>query len=218
MLYCDDLSFHYDRNDPGETPDFSFTFELAPGQCLSIQGPSGSGKSTLLNLLAGFLEPSGGTLAWNEESLLTEPPWERGMTTVFQEHNLFEHLPVWANIGFGLAANLRLNEAQREWIYQGLIDVGLGGLQDRLPGELSGGQRQRVALLRALLRQPRMLLLDEPFSGLDYVNREVLWGLVKRQQQEGVAVLLVSHDPEDIQALADRCYQLEEGRLSVPAR
>lgn len=217
MLSCRSLSFHYTQKAPGETPDFSFSFTLAPSRCLAVQGPSGSGKSTLLNLLAGFLEPSDGALHWsdarNDTDLLSQPPWQRGMTTVFQEHNLFEHLPVWANIGLGLAANLKLTAGQRRQIHDGLEDVGLGGLYNRLPAELSGGQRQRVALLRALLRQPRLLLLDEPFSGLDRTNREALWALVKRQQSAGVAVLLVSHDPEDIRALADSCYQLEDGRL-----
>lgn len=213
MLSCRSLSFHYAQKAPGETPDFSFSFTLASSRCLAVQGPSGSGKSTLLNLLAGFLEPSGGALCWNDADLLSQPPWQRGMTTVFQEHNLFEHLPVWANIGLGLAPNLKLMAGQRRQIHDGLEDVGLGGLYNRLPAELSGGQRQRVALLRALLRQPRLLLLDEPFSGLDRTNREALWALVKRQQSAGVAVLLVSHDPEDIRALADSCYQLEDGRL-----
>lgn len=135
------------------------------------------------------------------------------MTTVFQDHNLFEHLPVWINVGLGLAPDLKLSDAQRVRIVDGLADVGLGGLHDRLPGELSGGQQQRVALLRSLLRETRVLLLDEPFSGLDRDNREALWGLVRRQQAAGVAVLLVSHDPEDVEALAQRRLQLLDGRL-----
>ncbi|RAR62245.1 thiamine transport system ATP-binding protein [Onishia taeanensis] len=231
MLSADYLSFHYTRCDPGETPDFAFTFRLAPGECLAVSGPSGAGKSTLLNLLAGFLTPSDGRLSWlsegqgerltkglNEEigeNLIEQPPWARGMTTVFQDHNLFEHLPVWINVGLGLASDLRLSEAQRGRILDGLAEVGLDGLHDRLPGELSGGQQQRVALLRSLLRETRVLLLDEPFSGLDRGNREALWGLVRRQQAMGVAVLLVSHDPEDVEALAQRRLQLLDGRLEA---
>ncbi|MBF8221385.1 thiamine ABC transporter ATP-binding protein [Halomonas sp. 328] len=214
MLHCDDLIFHYDRCEPGETPDFCFRFRLAPGECLALEGPSGAGKSTLLNLLAGFLEPASGGLRWGERDLLRLPPWERGITTVFQEHNLFDHLPVWANIGLGLAANLKLDAAQRRRIRDGLAEVGLAGLEERLPGELSGGQRQRVALTRALLRQAPILLLDEPFTGLDHANRQGLWALVKRQQQAGVAVLLVSHDREDIEALAQRRLALVDGRLT----
>ncbi|WP_458525316.1 ATP-binding cassette domain-containing protein [Onishia taeanensis] len=233
MLVADHLSFHYTRCDPGETPDFAFTFRLAPGDCLAVSGPSGAGKSTLLNLLAGFLTPSEGRLSWRgdredagvnaeskagqddarDEDLTEQPPWERGMTTVFQDHNLFEHLPVWINVGLGLSPDLRLTDAERERILDGLAEVGLAGLHDRLPGELSGGQQQRVALLRSLLRETRVLLLDEPFGGLDRGNREALWALVRRQQAAGVAVLLVSHDPEDVEALAQRRLQLRQGRL-----
>ncbi|MCE0733618.1 ATP-binding cassette domain-containing protein [Halomonas sp. G15] len=213
MLDCRDLTFHYDRADPGETPAFCFTFRLAPGECLSVEGPSGCGKSTLLGLLAGFLEPEGGILTWRGQDLLAHPPWERGITTVFQEHNLFDHLPVWANLGLGLAPDLRLTTDQRRRITEGLAEVGLAGLEARLPSELSGGQRQRVALLRALLRASPLLLLDEPFTGLDEATRAGLWALVHRQKEPGAAVILVSHDRDDIDALADRRCRLEAGRL-----
>ncbi|MBZ9538737.1 ATP-binding cassette domain-containing protein [Modicisalibacter tunisiensis] len=213
MLECRDLQFHYDRADPGETPDFDFTLRLAPGECLAVQGPSGCGKSTLLNLIAGFLEPASGWLGWAGRSWRDLPPWERALTTVFQEDNLFAHLPVWINVGLGLAPDLRLDAAAHRRIRDGLARVGLEGLQDRLPEALSGGQRQRVALLRALLRERPLLLLDEPFSGLDADNRHQLWELVREQRRRGVAVLLVSHDSEDIRALADRRCRLQGGRL-----
>ncbi|MBB3143321.1 ATP-binding cassette domain-containing protein [Halomonas organivorans] len=213
MLRCDDVSFHYERCDPGEIPDFRFSFGLAPGECLAVEGPSGAGKSTLLALLAGFLEPGGGRLTWQGRDLLSLPPWERGITTVFQDHNLFDHLPVWLNVGLGLASDMKLSRGQRSRVREGLAEVGLAGLHDRMPDELSGGQRQRVALLRALLRGAPLLLLDEPFTGLDDATRRGLWDLVRRQMSAGVAVLLVSHDRDDIEALADRRCRLEAGRL-----
>ncbi|SHE35968.1 thiamine transport system ATP-binding protein [Modicisalibacter ilicicola DSM 19980] len=217
MLECRDLVFHYTEAEPGEIPDFCFSLELAPGECLAVQGPSGGGKSTLLSLIAGFLEPASGWLGWKGDSWRDLPPWQRPLTTVFQEHNLFEHLPVWANVGLGIAPDLRLGDVEHRRVREGLARVGLEGMHDRLPGELSGGQRQRVALLRALLRRRPLLLLDEPFSGLDAANREALWEQVRAQQQEGVAVLLVSHDSEDIRALADRRCQLDDGRLVAQA-
>ncbi|QEM80859.1 ATP-binding cassette domain-containing protein [Halomonas binhaiensis] len=217
MLIADALSFHYALAQPGETLDFRFDLQLAPGECLAVDGPSGAGKSTLLSLLAGFLTPASGRLLWSDQDLTALPPWERDITTVFQDHNLFDHLPVWANVGLGLAPNLRLSQAQHQSIGEGLAQVGLEGLAERLPTELSGGQRQRVALIRALLRQTRLLLLDEPFSGLDRANRELLWQQVQRLKERGVAVMLVSHDTEDITALADRRLLLADGRLKEAA-
>lgn len=213
MLIADGLSFHYSRAEPGQTLEFCFDMQLASGECLAVDGPSGAGKSTLLNLIAGFLTPAAGRLTWLGEDLVRLKPWQRGVTTVFQDHNLFDHLPTWANIGLGLAADLRLTAAQYRCIAEGLEQVGMAEMLERLPSELSGGQRQRVALVRALLRDTPLLLLDEPFTGLDRSNRETLWRQVERLKHHGVAVLLVSHDAEDVEALADRRLGLVAGRL-----
>lgn len=213
MLIADALSFHYSRAEPGQTLDFCFDMQLAPGECLAVDGPSGAGKSTLLNLIAGFLTPATGQLSWKGDDITCLKPWQRGVTTVFQDHNLFDHLPVWANIGLGMAADLRLTAEQRRRIAEGLEQVGMAEMTERLPGELSGGQRQRVALVRALLRDTPLLLLDEPFTGLDRANRETLWTQVESLKHREVAVLLVSHDVEDVEALADRRLRLVDGRL-----
>lgn len=213
MLIADALSFHYSRAEPGQTLDFCFDMQLAPGECLAVDGPSGAGKSTLLNLIAGFLTPATGQLSWKREDITRLKPWQRGVTTVFQDHNLFDHLPVWANIGLGMATDLRLTAEHRRRIAEGLEQVGMAEMTERLPGELSGGQRQRVALVRALLRDTPLLLLDEPFTGLDRANRETLWTQVERLKRREVAVLLVSHDVEDVEALADRRLRLVDGRL-----
>ena len=211
MLVLRQLAFDYPEQ------DYCFDMNLMAGQCLAVQGPSGAGKSTLLNLIAGFLSACSGEIGWLTDGSLIRwnslLPWQQPVTTVFQEHNLFEHLPLWANIGMGLHPGLKLNGAQRQQIEQVLDDVGLAGMADRLPGALSGGQRQRVALARAWLRQKPLLLLDEPFTGLDVHTREQMWAGVKRQCAAGVAVLLVSHDSEDLDALADKRLRLEKGML-----
>jgi thiamine transport system ATP-binding protein len=171
---------------------------------MDIQGVSGSGKSTLLNLLAGFLPADHGSIRWSHQELTLLPPWERPITSVFQEHNLFEYLNVADNIGLGLHPGLKLSSTQKIKIAVALERVGLAGMGKRRPAQLSDGQRQRVALLRG---QP-LLLLDEPLTGLDPYARHILHGLLLEQKREGVAMILASHDEEDRQVLADKVWSL----------
>lgn len=204
MLEIKNLIFAY----PGQATPWNFQFSVEPGQCIAIHGASGSGKSTLMNLLAGFLEPQSGDILWQDKSILHLPPWERPMTSVFQEHNLFEHLSVEANIGLGIHPGLKLSPADQQTIKRGLQSVGLGTFGKRLPGDLSGGQRQRVALLRAILRQQPVMLLDEPLTGLDSEARDLLRQLLLEQKTQGALIVLASHDEEDRRILADSVCSL----------
>lgn len=204
MLEVRDLIFAY----PGQLRPWHFDFSVAPGTCLAIHGASGSGKSTLLNLLAGFLEPLSGDIRWQGESLVRRPPWQRPMTSLFQEHNLFEHLDVMTNIGLGLHPGLKLTAEQQLAITQGLQEVGLAGLGKRMPAELSGGQRQRVALLRAMLRSEPVLLLDEPLTGLDDEARQLMRKMLLKSKAAGSILILASHDEEDRSVLADNVWNL----------
>jgi len=204
MLEVRNLTFRYS---PEHRP-WTFDFRVDAGHCIAINGPSGSGKSTLLGLLGGFLKPESGDILWNEESIVTLSPWERPITSVFQEHNLFEHLNVETNIGLGLHPGLKLTEPQKTEIADGLASVGLAGLGKRMPGELSGGQRQRVALLRALLRKQPVLLLDEPLTGLDEDTRHTLRALLLKEKLQGTTIVLASHDEEDRRVLADSQWNL----------
>lgn len=208
MLEISGLRFRYPIALDLHAPQWQFDFQLAPGRCLAIYGASGSGKSTLLNLLAGFLQPDAGSIYWQQRELTYLPPWERPVTNVFQEHNLFEHLNIADNIGLGLHPGLKLSAGQKLSIRDGLERVGLGGLSKRLPAELSGGQRQRVALLRAVLRNQPLLLLDEPLTGLDDDARHNLHTLLLEQKHAGVAMILASHDAEDRKILADETWAL----------
>lgn len=204
MLDVKDLRFRY----PGQPQQWVFNFSLAAGQCLAVQGASGSGKSTLLNLIAGFLEPDAGEIFWQQQPIHTLPPWQRPVTSVFQEHNLFEHLDVFTNIGLGLHPGLKLTQAQKQAIGKGLEDTGLDGFASRMPGELSGGQRQRVALVRAILRRQPILLLDEPMTGLDPDARNAIRALLLQEKANGITVILASHDEEDRKVLADSYWNL----------
>jgi len=175
---------------------------------MAIRGTSGSGKTTLLNLIAGFLQPGSGTILWNGQPLHQLEPWQRPVTSVFQEHNLFEHLDVATNIGLGLHPGLKLTKEQKTRIEQTLERTGLGGVGTRMPGDLSGGQRQRVALVRAILRRKPVLLLDEPLTGLDPEAKNSLRTMLLEEKAQGVTMILASHDEEDRKLLADQHWNL----------
>ncbi|PSF05478.1 ABC transporter [Marinobacter fuscus] len=204
MLEIDRLEFRY----PEQTTPWHFHFQVEAGECLAIQGPSGSGKSTLLSLIAGFLQPEAGRVLWQGQPIHKTKPWQRPITSVFQEHNLFEHLDVLTNIGLGIHPGVKLAAADQQRIDSALAKAGLDGFGNRMPGELSGGQRQRVALLRAILRQQPILLLDEPMTGLDMDTRQVLYAMLNDEKARGATLLLVSHDEEDRRTLADRHWNL----------
>lgn len=204
MLEVHNLTFAYPSNDR----TWCFDFQVARGQCIAIDGPSGSGKSTLLGLLAGFLSPAAGTITWQGQHVDQLAPWQRPMTSVFQEHNLFEHLDVQTNIGLGIHPGMKLSREQKQAIQEGLARVGLAGFGERMPSALSGGQRQRVALLRALLRNQPLLLLDEPLTGLDEDTRNTLRTMLVEHKTQGITMVLASHDEEDRQVLADSRWNL----------
>ncbi|RQX19480.1 ATP-binding cassette domain-containing protein, partial [Aeromonas caviae] len=145
---------------------------VAPGEVLTLMGPSGCGKSSLLAALAGVLPPGGpirltGDILLGAHRLTPLPPRERGVGILFQDDLLFAHLTVAENLMFGMPAHLKGMAARQTRAREALAEVGLEAQADKLPGALSGGQKARVSLLRALLAEPRALLLDEPFSRLD---------------------------------------------------
>ncbi len=204
MLELRNLCFQY----PDQSEEWRFHFSVAAGHCLAVRGASGTGKSTLLNLVAGFLAPKSGEILWNNQAIHNLPAWERPVTSVFQEHNLFEHLDVFTNIGLGLHPGMKLSPEQQSAIEQGLEQTGHGGFGTRVPGELSGGQRQRVALLRAILRRKPVLLLDEPMTGLDPDARAIIRDLLLQEKDSGITLILASHDEEDRKILADSNWNL----------
>ncbi len=176
---------------------------VAPGEVLTLMGPSGCGKSSLLAALAGVLPPGGpirltGDILLGAHRLTPLPPQERGVGILFQDDLLFAHLTVAENLMFGMPAHLKGMEARQTRAREALAEVGLEAQADKLPGALSGGQRARVSLLRALLAEPRALLLDEPFSRLDKPLRAAFRTLVfERLRTQAIPALLVTHDEED---------------------
>ncbi|WP_323891203.1 ATP-binding cassette domain-containing protein [Aeromonas caviae] len=176
---------------------------VAPGEVLTLMGPSGCGKSSLLAALAGVLPPGGpirltGDILLGAHRLTPLPPQERGVGILFQDDLLFAHLTVAENLMFGMPAHLKGMAARQTRAHEALAEVGLEAQADKLPGALSGGQKARVSLLRALLAEPRALLLDEPFSRLDKPLRAAFRTLVfERLRTQAIPALLVTHDEED---------------------
>jgi molybdate transport system ATP-binding protein len=192
---------------------------VGDGEVLAVLGPNGAGKSTLLRVLAGLLRPDdgrvtldGGTV-WDDDGVHL-PAHRRSLGMVFQDHLLFPHLSVADNVAFGLRTRGVARSAARATAEGWLERVGLAGLGGRRPGELSGGQAQRAALARALVGDPRVLLLDEPLSSLDARTRLTVRAELHRHlaAYAGSAVL-VTHDPVDAMALAGRVVVVEDGRV-----
>ena len=208
MLEAVDLTLDY--------PDFhaEYTLAVPEGALCGLIGPSGGGKTTLLHAIAGFETPSRGVLRFGGRDLLPLGPAERPLSILFQEHNLFPHLSAARNVGLGIDPRLRLDAAGRAAVDKALARVGLGGYADRLPAELSSGQRQRVALARALVRKRPLMLLDEPFGGLDPGLRLEMLALVDEvRREEGLTALLSIHTPEDLAGRADLVAFMAEGRV-----
>jgi thiamine transport system ATP-binding protein len=189
--------------------------DVADSEFFTLVGPSGCGKTTTLRLLAGFEEPTAGTVLFDGEAMTGVPPEDRTVGVVFQNYALFPHLSVRENVAYGLKFHDPPDgQSPDERVADLLALVDLGGMGDRDPGELSGGQQQRVALARALAPGPRLLLLDEPMSALDAQLRERLRLQVKEIQSElGITTVYVTHDQEEALSVSDRVAVLRDGRV-----
>jgi molybdate transport system ATP-binding protein len=199
--------------------DFALTvmFELAGG-ATALFGPSGAGKTSVANLIAGLLKPDrgrialDGTVLFDAKSRIDVPPHRRRVGYVFQEGRLFPHMSVRRNLDYGrwMSALARDDAALRRIV--DLLD--LGRLLDRRPGKLSGGERQRVAIGRALLMQPRLLLLDEPLASLDVARKgEILPYLLRLRDDAKVPMLYVSHLADEVRRIATQVLRIEDGQI-----
>ena len=192
-------------------------FECGAGELLALVGPSGSGKTTVLRCIAGLATPRDGTVTCNAETWLDvrrgafTSPQQRRVGLVFQHYALFPHLDALANVASAMSHQPRRERDERARAL--LARVNMDGLEARRPAELSGGQRQRVALARALAREPRVLLLDEPFSAVDQLTRRRLrFELAQLRREIRIPMVLVTHDLDEAQLLGDRLSVLHHGR------
>ena len=192
---------------------------IGAGELITLLGPSGCGKTTLLKILAGLLEPATGEIYFNDAKITGMPAERRGAVMVFQKPLLFPYLTVAENIAFGLKMRGLPATEIRDRVSEALRWVQLDGYEHRRPSELSGGQEQRVSLARALVTEPRVLLLDEPFSALDENLRGEMRLLVRELQQRlRITTVFVTHDQLEASVLADRIALLLEGKLEQVGR
>ena len=187
---------------------------IYPGEFFSLLGASGCGKTTLLRMLAGFETPDSGSLLIGGEDVTRLPPYKRPVNMMFQSYALFPHLTVADNIAFGLRQDGLPRSEIRRRVDEMLDMVRLGNLGKRKPDQLSGGQRQRVALARSLVKQPKLLLLDEPLGALDRKLREhTQFELVNIQERLGITFIMVTHDQEEAMTMSTRMAVMNEGRI-----
>ena len=190
------------------------SIDIAPGELVALVGASGSGKTTTLRIAAGYEQPDSGAVLVDGKDITRLPPQKRAFGMVFQHYALFPHMSVEQNVAFGLEARGVSKKERLEKARAALAGVGLGGAGGRPVQSLSGGEQQRVAVARALVIEPRALLLDEPLSNLDPILRQSmrddLSALLRRAD---VPALLVTHDQEDAFAIADRIAVLHKGRI-----
>ncbi len=195
--------------------------DVAEGEFVTLLGPSGSGKTTVLRLIAGFEQPTAGTVALRGRDVTRVAPFDRDVHTVFQDYALFPHLSVLRNVEYPLRIAGVGRAERRERAQAALATVRLEEMSDRAPTALSGGQRQRVALARALVDRPAVLLLDEPLGALDLKLREQMQVELRQiQRASGITFVLVTHDQDEALTLADRVVVFSGGRVEQagPAR
>ncbi len=204
--------FGHDRNAVTALDDVSL--DIREGEFFTLLGPSGCGKTTLLRLIAGFEHPTRGHIDLHGEEISHLPPYRRPVNTVFQSYALFPHMTVAENIGFGLEMQGKSKEETTSTVGEMLRLVQMEDLADRRTDQISGGQQQRVALARALAPRPRVLLLDEPLSALDYKLRKGMQIELKRLQNEtGITFIFVTHDQEEALTMSDRLAVMSQGKV-----
>jgi spermidine/putrescine transport system ATP-binding protein len=188
--------------------------DVYTGEFLSLLGPSGCGKTTSLRMIAGFEQPTSGSILIGGVDAVGVPPYKRDVNTVFQQYALFPHMTVLDNVAYGLKQR-RVGRAERHaQALEALELVQLRGREQRKPRELSGGQQQRVALARALVMKPRVLLLDEPLGALDLkLRKEMQIELKRLQEAVGITFIYVTHDQEEAMSMSDRIAVMKDGRI-----
>lgn len=207
-LQIKDMKKRYRNGDGVE----HINIDVAPGEFLTMLGPSGCGKSTILRTIGGFLQIDEGDILLDGKSIKDLPPEKRPTAMVFQSYNLWPHMTVADNLAFGLRIRRMNKNDIAKKVKDGLALVNMSGTEYKYPTQLSGGQQQRIAIARALLLEPSVLLLDEPFSALDAKIRAQMREELKKIQEElHITVVFVTHDQEEAMVLSHRIVVMNKG-------
>lgn len=190
------------------------SLKIEQGEFFSLLGPSGCGKTTILRMIAGFEDPTSGSIMLNGKNIIGTPPNEREVNTVFQNYALFPHLNVFENIAFSLRLRKEKEEEIRQKVMNMIDLTRLNGHVEKMPSQLSGGQKQRVAIARALVGKPTVLLLDEPLAALDAKLRQhMLVELDTIHDEVGITFIYVTHDQSEAMSISDHVAVMNEGEI-----
>ncbi len=196
----------------------SISLEIGDGEFVAFLGPSGCGKTTTLLMVAGIYKPTEGTIHFDDQVVNLLPPKDRNIGMVFQSYALYPHMNVYQNISYPLRLQKRPKAEMKERAQKVADMMGIGNLMERKPANLSGGQQQRVALGRSLIKEPQLLLFDEPLSNLDARLRLSMRGEIKRLQMDlGITSIYVTHDQVEAMTMADRIAVMKDGKLQAYA-
>ena len=188
--------------------------DIHENEFVTLLGPSGCGKTTLLRILGGFLHQSEGQIIFNGKEISDVPPYKRELNTVFQKYALFPHMNVYENIAFGLKIKKMSKDVIEQKVLKMLKLIGLEGYEKKNVTLLSGGQQQRIAIARALVNEPKVLLLDEPLGALDLkLRKEMQYELKRIQQEVGITFIYVTHDQEEALTMSDKIVVMKDGEI-----
>ncbi len=210
LIRLENITKSYDDNEVLK----NITISIQEKEFVTLLGPSGCGKTTTLRILGGFESPDSGRVLFDGKDITNLPPNERNLNTVFQSYALFPHMTVGDNVAFGLRVKGMAEEEVKEKVHYGLRLVNLEEYQNRRISQLSGGQQQRVAMARAIVNEPKVLLLDEPLGALDLkLRQEMQYELVRLKNELGITFIYVTHDQEEALTMSDKVIVMNNGHI-----